>query len=157
MKVRPFVAAALAMAASLSVAAAQQPDRAMPTTDSNPRLADIMDAVQSRHVRLWFAGKARNWDLAAYEAAQIRTRLQDAAALYQSLPVTDVTTMATPLNAVSAAVKARDSAKFIQAFDLVTAGCNSCHQAIGRGYIAMQTPASHPFGNQSFAPAKKQP
>lgn len=155
MKVRPFVAVLLAVTASLSVAVAQQPDRATPATDSNPRLADIMDAVQSRHVRLWFAGKARNWDLAAYETAQIQTRLQDAAVLYQSLPVTDLTTMATPLNAVSAAVKAMDSAKFVQAFDLLTAGCNSCHQAIGRGYITMQTPASHPFSNQSFAPAKK--
>jgi hypothetical protein len=156
MKVRPFVAAMLAAVASLSVAAAQQPDRAA-STDTNPRLADIMDAVQSRHIRLWFAGKARNWDLAAYEAAQIKTRLEDAAALYQSLPVTNVTTMATPLNEVSEAVRARDSVKFVQAFDLLTAGCNSCHQAIGRGFIAMQTPTSHPFNNQSFAPMKKSP
>jgi hypothetical protein len=156
MKIRHFVAAVLAVVSLLSVAAAQQPDRAA-STGSNPRLADIMGAAQTGHIKLWFAAKARNWDLAVYEATQIKTRLEDAAALYQSLPVNDVTTMAKPLGAVLDAARAKDSAKFAKAFDELTAGCNSCHQTIGRGYIATQTPASHPFSNQSFAPMKKSP
>jgi len=30
-----------------------------------------MNAVQSRHMKLWFAGKALNWELAAYELRQL--------------------------------------------------------------------------------------
>jgi hypothetical protein len=32
-----------------------------------PLLGDIMNAVQTRHMKLWFAGKAFNWELATYE------------------------------------------------------------------------------------------
>jgi len=40
-----------------------------------PALADIMTAVQWRHIKLWFAGKFRNWDLANYELRQIKVSL----------------------------------------------------------------------------------
>jgi hypothetical protein len=32
-----------------------------------PKLGDIMVAAQWRHIKLWFAGKSNNWDLASYE------------------------------------------------------------------------------------------
>src|SRR5437868_13422280 len=42
--------------------------KATPTNDSSvPLLGDIMNAVQTRHMKLWFAGKAFNWELATYE------------------------------------------------------------------------------------------
>ena len=37
-----------------------------------PALADIMSAAQWRHIKLWFAGKHQNWELASYELLQIR-------------------------------------------------------------------------------------
>jgi len=152
---RSLVAAALAVIASISVAAAQQLNRSPVPADASPRLADIMEAIQARHIKLWFAGKNRNWDLAAYEATQIRARLEDAARFYQDLPVTDVTTMGVPLDALSGAIRARDATKFAGAFDQLTAGCNSCHRSIDRSFIAIQTPTAQPFSNQSFVPAKK--
>lgn len=155
MKYRCSISGLLAVVAVSSFAFAQQPDRASAAGGNSPRLADIMEAAQARHIKLWFAAKNRNWDLAAYETAQIRARMEDAAALYESLPVTDVTTMAKPLQAAKDAITAKDGAKFAAAFDQLTAGCNSCHQAVGRGFIVMQIPASQPFGNQSFAPSKK--
>jgi len=155
MKFRPLVAGALAVVASFSVAAAQQLDRPSATQGPGPRLADIMEAIQARHIKLWFAGKNRNWGLAAYEAAQIRARLEDAARFYQDLPVTDVTTMGVPLDALTAAIEAGNRTKFADAFDQLTAGCNSCHQAIERSFISIQRPTAQPFSNQNFAPAKK--
>lgn len=155
MKYLPFISGFLVIVAAMSVAAAQQPGPAAATGNNSPRLADIMEAAQSRHIKLWFAGKNRNWELAGYEAAQIRARLEDAATLYAGLPVTKVTTMAEPLDAVLQAVEAKDGAKFTRAFSALTAGCNACHQSIGRGYIAIQAPTSSPFSNQSFAPAAK--
>ena len=40
-----------------------------------PRLGDIMNLVQVRHAKLWFAGQAKNWDLAGYELAQLKQSL----------------------------------------------------------------------------------
>jgi len=64
---------------------------------SVPRLGDIMNAAQLRHMKLWFAGKARNWDLAANELRLISASLEDAATLYTGIPVTNVTTMSAPI------------------------------------------------------------
>ena len=36
-----------------------------------PALADIMSAAQWGHIKLWFAGKLQNWELARYELRQI--------------------------------------------------------------------------------------
>jgi hypothetical protein len=37
-----------------------------------------MTAIQLRHMKLWFAGKALNWELAAYELRQLDTGLMEA-------------------------------------------------------------------------------
>jgi hypothetical protein len=39
-----------------------------------PPLGDIMGKIQLRHIKLWFAGKARNWELATYEVNEIKAR-----------------------------------------------------------------------------------
>ncbi len=36
-----------------------------------PPLGDIMGKIQLRHIKLWFAGKSRNWELATYEVDEI--------------------------------------------------------------------------------------
>lgn len=151
--------------ATLAPAAAQQP----PTQQSqqapqmpsdagragNPRLADLMEAAQWRHIKLWFAGKAADWKLAGYQTRQIKARLQEAASLYQSLPVNDVTTMAKPLDALTAAIAAEDSKAFVKAYGELTAGCNSCHREVKLGFIELKTPAANPFSDQVFGVGKK--
>ena len=121
-----------------------------------PRLGDIMSAAQARHMKLWFAGKAHNWELADYELRQLKAGLTEAALLYEGLPVDNVTTMVEPVGAVGAAIAAKDSRRFVKAFGQLTQGCNACHQSIGRGFIAMRVPETSPFGNQLFPPRGKQ-
>ena len=48
-----------------------------------PPLGDIMGKVQLRHIKLWFAGKLANWQLAAYEVDEIKASLESAADLYR--------------------------------------------------------------------------
>ena len=36
-----------------------------------PGLGEIMTLQQMRHTKLWLAGEARNWDLAAYEIKEL--------------------------------------------------------------------------------------
>lgn len=117
-----------------------------------PSLGDIMGQTQLRHIKLWFAGKLQNWDLATYEADQIKQSLETAATLYQAIPAEDVTNTADPIRAIRAAIEAKDSAKFATAFSDLTAACNACHQHIGRGFIVIQVPTASPFSDQSFAP-----
>jgi len=44
-----------------------------------PGLGEFMAATQLRHAKLWFAGQAKNWDLAGYEVDEIKEGLEDAA------------------------------------------------------------------------------
>src|ERR1700680_3827474 len=74
-----------------------------------PRLDDLMTAIQLRHMKLWFAGKALNWELAAYELRQLDTGLMEAATLYPGIPVNNVTTMTKPSQSIAEAIEARDS------------------------------------------------
>ena len=117
-----------------------------------PRLGDIMNSIQSRHIKLWFAGMARNWELADYELHQIEAGLMEAAVLYKGIPATNVTTMAEPVRSITDAIEAKDSKRFAKAVGELTDGCNACHQSIGRGFIVIQAPTASPFSNQSFAP-----
>ena len=119
-----------------------------------PALADIMTAVQWRHIKLWFAGKLQNWDLANYELRQIKVSLEDAANLYRGIPVEYVAATVEPIQTIGAAIEAKDGAGFAKGFNALTAACNACHEGIGRGFIIIQVPTGSPFSDQSFAPPK---
>lgn len=145
---------ATALICGCTLAAATSPVAAQPAADAvkpgNPRLADLMEAAQARHIKLWFAGITGNWKLAGYQTRQIKARLQDAASLYQSLPVNDITTMAKPIDAVTAAIAAEDSKAFVKAYGELTKGCNSCHSELKLGFVELKTPAMNPFSDQVF-------
>jgi len=101
---------------------------------------------------LWFAGKSANWGLAAYEIRQLKMSLAEAALLYEGIPVSNVTTMAEPLQALADAIKAKDSGKFTKSYSDLTDRCNGCHQSMERGFIIMRVPEASPFADQRFAP-----
>jgi hypothetical protein len=81
-----------------------------------------MTATQLRHAKLWFAGRHKNWDLAAYEINEIKEGLEDAARLFptfEGIPVAEmIKTIVDPrIERLEKAVRAKSSAKFIVAFD----------------------------------------
>jgi hypothetical protein len=159
MKLRGYIVALL-MACSLAPLAIAQSGQsnlmASPTNELYvPRLGDIMNTVQTRHIKLWFAGKAQNWDLAAFELRQLKAGLLEAAVRYEGIPVDNVTTMSKPVQSISDAIDAKDFKGFAKAVGELTDGCNSCHQTMQRGFVVIQTPTAVPFGDQSFAPRKK--
>ena len=54
------------------------------------------------------------------------------------------------------AIKAKDSAKFTNAYTKLTAACNSCHEAGGFGFIKIREPRlspleTSPFTDESFS------
>ena len=155
MKLRGYIVALL-MVFSLAPSAIAQSNLNVTTGEQYvPRLGDIMNAVQWRHIKLWFAGKARNWQLAKYELELLKAGLLEAAVLYEGIPVTNVTTMKKPVDSISAAIEARDARVFAKALGEFTDGCNACHKSMGRGFIVMRMPNEQPFSDQSFAPEAK--
>ena len=142
----------LAVCALPLMAAAQTGGNTSSPKPYVPRLGDIMNAAQTRHMKLWFAGKSANWDLAAYEIRQLKMSLAEAAQLYEGIPVTNVTTMVEPLQALADAIGAKDAGKFTKSYGDLTDRCNGCHQSMGRGFIIMRVPEVSPFADQRFAP-----
>ncbi len=117
-----------------------------------------MTLQQMRHAKLWLAGKAGNWKLAAYELDEIKEGFDDIARLHPThknapVPIDQAveTIMTEPLDKMSQAIARGDRAAFADAFDTITQGCNSCHQATDFGFNVVQRPKANPFPNQDFA------
>ncbi|MBR0715909.1 hypothetical protein [Bradyrhizobium liaoningense] len=146
----------LAWLASSTVVAMAQDLKSPTASDYVPKLGDIMSAAQARHQKLWLAGKAQNWELAAYELHQLKASLVEAALLYSGIPVSNVTTLEPSLQSVSDAIGAKDGRKFAKALGELTEGCNACHRSMGRSFVVMRVPVDQqPFGNQAFQPQGK--
>jgi hypothetical protein len=155
MKIHGYIAALLMICSLSSGAMAQSNLAPIPNEPIVPRLGDIMNGVQARHIKLWFAGKAQNWELAGYELQQLKAGVLQAALLYEGIPVTNVTTMTKPVQSVADAIEAKDLKRFARAVGELTNGCNSCHQSMERRFIVIQAPTASPFSNQVFSPQKK--
>jgi hypothetical protein len=120
-----------------------------PSESAVGTLANIMVTAQLRHIKLWSAGKAKNWDLLNYEAQRLEADLIAAAGFYQNLPIENVVLADKPLQRLMEAAKKRDYSLYTKAFGELTAACNSCHVAGQVGYIRIQIPKSSAFSNQN--------
>src|SRR5437868_13646357 len=47
-----------------------------------PGLGEIMTLQQMRHLKLWFAGRSANWDLADYELDELKEGYEDITKYY---------------------------------------------------------------------------
>jgi cytochrome c553 len=122
-----------------------------------PRLNDMMVATQLRHFKLWYAGIVQNWALANYELSQIRNAIVDTERFYANKGGSRMSAMMTPgTDDLEDAIKAKDSAKFANAYTKLTTACNSCHEADGFGFIKIREPRlspleTSPFTDESFS------
>ncbi|HKD30219.1 MAG TPA: hypothetical protein VKC66_30425 [Xanthobacteraceae bacterium] len=124
-----------------------------------PGLGEFMTATQLRHAKLWFAGRAKNWELAGYEIDEIKEGLEEAAKQFPTrdgIPVADMikANIDPALGELEMAVEAKNSAKFAAAFDDLTKACNTCHAGAKKEFIRIQRPTAPPVSNQNFAPGK---
>jgi hypothetical protein len=154
--------------ACLTIACGQSPARSeatsapasqtAPAAESYvPGLGEIMSLQQMRHTKLWFAGAAKNWKLADYELDELGEGFDDVVKMHpthKDSPVApkDVVPkmMNPPLETLRKAVAAQDSAAFAAAFDALTAGCNTCHEATNFGFNRVQRPMTNSYSNQVF-------
>jgi hypothetical protein len=126
-----------------------------------PGLGEMMSLQQMRHVKLWFAGQAENWELADYEVDELGEGFDDIVKFHPThkespvAPKDAIPRMVTqPLKDLRAAIEKKDPSAFVQAYDSLTASCNNCHQATNFTFNAVQTPATNPYPNQVFTRRK---
>jgi hypothetical protein len=50
-----------------------------------PGLGEIMGQIAMRHTKLWYAGAAQNWELAAYEIKELEEGFEDAGKFHPTL------------------------------------------------------------------------
>jgi hypothetical protein len=134
-----------------------QPPLAVPGQPGTPlaSLGDIMEMIQLRHIKLWYAIKSKNWGLLNYELEQIKDSFTHALIYYRNIPVEYIVAVNKPLIFLQDAVKSKDGSKLEKGFADLTTACNSCHQAAEVGFIVIQKPNSSPFSDQNFLPVLK--
>jgi hypothetical protein len=121
-----------------------------------PGMGDLMSALQLRHAKLWYAGRAENWPLAAFELHEIEETLER---IERWHPEEDGLQVAPALESfigpahhvLGASVANKDRGAFEAAFDDLTQGCNACHQAMKHEFIVIQRPTREPVTNQRWA------
>jgi len=112
------------------------PVRAQASRAELMHLGDLMNqSMQVHHSKLWLAGHAENWPLAAYEATKLKetveevkeaiVEIQTGSAKWQSVPVGELLgSLDSHLDALDQAVKAKDAAKFATSYQALTAPAN---------------------------------
>jgi hypothetical protein len=135
---------------------------------TSPHLGDLMnEAMQVHHTKLWLAGRASNWPLAAYEARKLKdtmeeiketiVQIQTASPKWQSVPVGELLgNVDSRINDLNLAVKAKDATKFETAYRALTTACNVCHMRAGESQIKIIQPAPTAGGvyvDQDFTPS----
>ena len=111
-----------------------------------------MALQQMRHIKLRFAGRAGNWPLADYEIDELKEGFDE---VDQQLGGDTVEkAVGARIAALEKAVEAKNRVAFANAFDQLSAGCNSCHLALDGAFIVIRRPTSLPYSNQSFAAPK---
>jgi hypothetical protein len=120
-----IVASCIALVASVLFAAAQPAKEPYA-----PGLGEFMTATQLRHAKLWFAGKEKSWDLAAYEIDEIMEGLEDAEKQFPTrdgIPVADMikANIDPAVEELRRAVEAKSGTKFAVAFDKLASACNT--------------------------------
>ncbi len=123
-----------------------------------PETAVLMAQVQIQHAKLYYAGKAHNWELAAYSLHEINEALQAVQIFndkYEDFPTPlsefVPSLVGPPLGEIHGAIRARDAARFDTAFKALTAACNMCHATLKLGFLRVREPTAVEFTNQAFS------
>jgi hypothetical protein len=140
-------------------AAGPEATRQPPTTQYLPSISDLMiAAIQPRHRRLWQAAQNKDWDFAAYELGNLHGAFRRVGEAHPTANDTSFPEMVAsvtdqPFEELTAAIKTKDATGFAKAYADLTDGCNSCHQALNHGVVAIRVPSGPSASDQDFTQA----
>jgi len=129
--------------------------------DAAPGLGEYMSTIQLHAGKMWFAAKAANWELAAYEVDELKETMEAAQKLDEEKngvkisPLLD-SLLKTQVAALDNAVKSGSAPKFQKSYDETLSACNGCHAEAGFKFIHIVRPTAPPVSNQRWEPETKQ-
>jgi hypothetical protein len=115
-----------------------------------PGLGEIMTMTQMRHIKLWFAGSASNWQLADYQLHELEEGFEDAIKFHPKRTELLPQKMGNSLAQLKAAISAKNNTDFKHAFMDLTNSCNACHTAVNNRINVVITPTLNLYTNQNF-------
>jgi hypothetical protein len=139
-------------------AAAPRPGGGLVILDFKPAMDDLMTMlVQPRHIKLYYAGQAKNWKLAGFQLDELRAalaRIGRTIPTYRNIGVdTAVAAIFTDkLKAVDAAIKVADPAQFAVTYGEMTGACNACHAGMEHPFLVIKVPDANNYPDQEFRP-----
>lgn len=144
------VLAASVLAASVAIAqpkpepkkSAADDDKPAPGKTYVPGIEQFMAVMQNQHIKLWFAVRANNWELAEFQVAEIKEvmgDIQDRFPKFKSMPFAEMmdAVIVGPIAELEKVIEGKDAKAFPATFDKLTTACNSCHQAVGLGFVVI--------------------
>jgi len=122
-------------------------------------LGEFMLATQLHHNKIFFAGDAGNWELAAYEFDELKEGLSNGAKYYPTLDDIAVADLMKanidgPLDKLDKAIEAKNKGEFASAYTALTNACTNCHSAAKHAFIKIQKPTAPMITNQNYAVTK---
>jgi hypothetical protein len=134
------------LAAQQSAALPDNASQRMTGPNFNPGFDDLMTVlIQPRHIRLYYAGTSNNWELAAFELAELRSAFRRAAQGMPTYQGSDVnaalqTFIDPKIKAIDAAIKAGNAKQFVKDYADLTAACNACHTFLEHPFLVIKVP-----------------
>ncbi len=141
-----------------NAAPAARPGGGLVILDFKPAMDDLMTMlVQPRHIKLYFAGQAKNWKLAGFQLNELRAalaRIGRTIPNYRNINVDNAVAsiFADKLKAVDAAIKSQDLAAFAVSYKDMTEACNGCHAAMEHEFLVIKVPDLLNYSDQEFRP-----
>jgi hypothetical protein len=120
-----------------------------------PGLGEYMTTIQLHAGKLWFAAKASNWELAAYELDELEETMEAVKKLNvekNGVKISGVmdAVLQTQIAQLEGSIKRRNPAEFQNAYDATLSACNGCHTESGHKFIQIIRPAGPPVTNQKW-------
>jgi hypothetical protein len=123
-------------------------------------LGEQMGYLQRYVEKLYFAGQAKNWELADFYAREVDETVVDimsAKVVKEGVEVSKLmTTMLPPVEqGLQEALQNRDQELFQTRYGALVDACNACHQEAKHGFMKITIPDRPSVTNQSFAPERE--
>lgn len=128
-----------------------------------PDQSHAMKDVAYHYANLWFAGQRENWLLADFYWSETRSHLRWAMRIIpirkdpqgREVRVADMLAgiEAAALEPLHTAIKDKDRAKFVDAYQQMMASCYACHVASGKPFLRMQIPKQPAEAMIQFEPS----
>lgn len=147
------------------IAALKQQFAQLQKSAYHPEIGHQMLTIQIRHARLWFAGEAKNWILAAFELQELKEAFEAVVAQnpddanFQPERLADILPAMTnaPIRTLRDAIDQGDKKKFENAYDGLSAACTGCHRAAGIPFLIIQRPKTPLLDNLRSEPMPSPP